>query len=106
MEYKRIPNEYKVGGQKIEVHIVERCDNNDLGECCYAGGFIEIANTFNKDERQTEDSKRNTFYHEMIHTILQSMGEYELNGNEKFVNCFAGFLTEAMGKAVFEEGEL
>lgn len=100
---KKIPDKFQVGGQKIEVRFVKRCDDNDLGECCYAGGFIEIANNFGKDDVQSDDSKRNTFFHEMTHAILRTMGEYELNSNEKFVNCFAGFLTEAMSKAVFEE---
>ena len=47
--------------------------------------------------------KVNTFYHELTHCILQTMGEHELNDNEKFVCCFAGFLTEAMRNLKFEE---
>lgn len=105
MEYKKIPGSYKVGGQNIEVRHVERCDDNDMGACYYAGGFVEISKYVHKDTLQSEDSKINTFYHEVTHSILRTMGEYELNSNEKFVCSFSSFLCEAMEKAVFIEEE-
>jgi hypothetical protein len=105
MNYIKIPKSYKVGGTTIEVKRVERCENNWVGSSLLAGGYIEIADKFNKDGTQSEDSKRNTFYHELTHTILDTMGESELSSNEKFVTCFAGFLTEAMEDAIFIEKE-
>ena len=102
MKTNRIPKEYKVGGQKIEVRMVERCDNNCIGMEFLASGYIEIANNYNKDRIQSEDSKVNTFYHELVHTILGCMGKTDLNENEEFVNTFAGFLTEAMVSAVYD----
>ena len=101
MTYEKIPKKYQVGGQRIDVRDVERCDDNTIGTCCLAGGFIEIANKFSKDETQSEDSRTNTFYHELIHSILRTMGETELNDNEKFVCVFSSFLTEAMKDAYF-----
>ena len=95
------PKQFNCGGQRVEVRDVERCDSNNVGEAHTCGGFIEIADKFNKDDRQSPDSKKNTFYHEMIHVILANMGEHELNDNEKFVCSFAGFLTEAMADAKF-----
>ena len=38
-----------------------------------------------------------------MHTILGTMGEFELNDNEKFVNCFGSLLTEALKDAYFIE---
>ncbi|MCM1301934.1 MAG: hypothetical protein NC226_09455 [Bacteroides cellulosilyticus] len=99
------PHSIKVGGQAIEVRDVERCSNNNVGEAHVCGGFIEIADKFNKEEIQSADSKRNTFFYEMIHVILANMGENELNDNEKFVCSFAGFLTEAMADAKFIESK-
>lgn len=80
MENKFIPypKEIKVGGQRVEVRDVERCNSNKAGEACACGGWIEIADKFDKDDRQSPDSKRNTFFHEMIHVILTNMGENEL----------------------------
>ncbi len=99
------PKQFKCGGQRVEVRDVERCDSNNVGEACACGGYIEIADKFDKDGVQSPDSKLNTFYHEVIHVILTNMGENELNGNEKFVCSFAGFLTEAMADAKFIETE-
>lgn len=103
MIYKKIPSKITLGGQEVEVRNVERCDNNAVGMCHLFEGFLEIANNFNKVTVQSDSSKINTFYHELTHCILGTMGENELDGNEKFVCCFAGFLTEAMRNARFEE---
>ena len=103
MKYVKIPKSYKVGGAKVQVNNVERCSDNSLGECCLGAGSIEIAEKFCKDDVQSQGSKENTFYHELTHSILRTMGEFELNENEKFVCCFSGFLTEALEKAYFRE---
>ncbi len=100
---KKIPSKITIGGQDVEIRNVVRCDNNALGECHLIEGYIEIADTFYKEQKQSESSKVNTFYHELTHCILQTMGEQELSANEKFVCCFAGFLTEAMRNVKFEE---
>lgn len=104
-KYKKIPSRYNVGGTTIEVKIVERCDNNCVGMSFTCSGKIEIAELYNKEDKQSETSKINTFYHEMVHTILDTMGEKELNDNEKFVSCLSSFLTESMANAVFIENE-
>ena len=98
---KKIPSKITIGGHDIEIRNVSRCDNNALGECHLIEGYIEIADIFYKEQKQSESSKLNT--HELTHCILQTMGEQELSANEKFVCCFAGFLTEAMCNVKFEE---
>lgn len=103
MKYKKIPSKITLGGQEVEVRNVERCSGNAVGESHLFEGYLEISQKFNKDCIQSESSKHNTFYHELIHCILRTMCENELNENEKFVCCFAGFLTEAMRNARFEE---
>ena len=105
MESNRIPKEYRVGGQRIEVRMVDRCDGNSIGMEFLASGYIEIAHQYNKDRIQSEDSKVNTFYHELTHTILGTMGKKELNEDEEFVNTFASFLTEALTSAIFAENK-
>lgn len=104
MKYKKIPSKITLGGQEVEVRNVERCSGNAVGECHLFEGYLEISQKFNKDCTQSESSKVNTFYHELTHCILKTMCEHDLNENEKFVCCFAGFLTEAMRNARFEEG--
>lgn len=87
----------------MEVRLVERCDDNTIGSCLLADGYIEIAEKHSKDGVQSQTSKENTFYHELTHSILRTMGKTELNDDESFVCCFSGFLTEAMKNAYFLE---
>lgn len=77
----------------------------NVGISFLAGGYIEIADKCNKCDNIPERMKPNTFYHELTHSILDTMGESELSANEKFVSCFSSFLTEAMEKAYFQEEE-
>lgn len=99
---KKIPSKIVIGGQEIDVKEEVKIENNLLGQCSVAEGWIKIANTYD-DRIQTESCKRNTYYHELTHAILDTMGETKLSQNEKFVNCFASFLTEAMQNAYFME---
>lgn len=97
-----IPKQYKVGGVNIQVEPVERLGSGKLGECQLASGKIKIADNFmydNEQFEQSEDNKVNTFYHELTHSILDTMGEFELSQNEKFVSTFSSLLTEAMRSA-------
>lgn len=100
-EHVEIPPIISVGGVLIEVKQVERCEDNNLGECCTAKGEIEIADKWDGNKLQCQDSKRQTFYHEVVHCILDTMGENELSKNEKFVCTFSSFLNEAMRNARF-----
>ena len=90
----KIPARIKVGGQTIEVRKVERLDRNYLGECRVAEGVIEIAEKYNRNTPVSETCQINSFFHEVVHSILGTMGEDELNNNEKFVCTFSSFLTE------------
>ena len=94
-----LPAKIKIGGQEIEIKNVSRYNGKALGRCCLASGYIEIAKTFNDDSGdnpQTITSQENTFYHEVTHAILMTMGEHSLNENEKFISVFSSFLTEVM----------
>lgn len=93
MEFK-MPKKYTVGGQDVYIDRVES-DGSDYGNYTHCMGRIRICDK-SEETPQGETQKLNTFFHELTHSILRTMGEYELNDNEKFVNCFAGFLTEAI----------
>jgi hypothetical protein len=90
-----IPNKITIGGQSIDIKIAHRCEDDKLGTCCVLSGDMVIANTV-YGRQQSETSKINTFFHELTHAILDTMGERELSNNERFVCSFASFLTEAM----------
>ena len=88
-----IPDQIQVGGQDVKVEFVETIEGGLLGECMISSGYLKIANN-GKGYTQSNTSKLNTFVHECVHLILDTMGESELSGNERFVNSFAGYATE------------
>lgn len=73
MENKFIPypKQIKVGGQRIEVRDVERCDDDNAGMAFACSGYVEIADKFRKEGVQSPDSKRNTFFprNDTLHTL-------------------------------------
>lgn len=44
----------------------------------------------------SEQQQEHTFYHELVHAILDTMGEEELSDNEKFVDIFSGLLHQSI----------
>lgn len=90
-----LPYNIRIGGQDINVVIKERLDNNKLGTICIAEGILQIANTFNNIQ-QCESSKFVTFIHEVVHGVLDTMGESELSSNEKFVSAFSSLLVDTI----------
>ena len=94
-----IPNTIKIGGQDINVVNEERLDNDILGEICIAEGVLRIANNFNHI-KQCQSSKITTFIHEVVHGILDTMGETELSGNERFVCAFSSLLVNPIEEII------
>lgn len=94
-----IPDKIRIGGQEIRVVNEERLDDNKLGTICVAEGVLRIADNFN-NLKQCESSKINTFVHEIVHGILDTMGESELSGNEKFVCTFSSLLIDSIEEIV------
>ena len=94
-----IPDKIRIGGQDISVTYEERHINNLLGEICVAEGVLRIADNFN-NRQQCESSKIATFIHEVVHGILDTMGETQLSGNEKFVCTFSSLLIDTIEEIV------
>ena len=94
-----IPDKIRIGGQEIRIVNEERLDDNKLGTICVAEGVLRIADNFD-NLKQCESSKINTFVHEIVHGILDTMGESELSGNEKFVCTFSSLLIDTIEEIV------
>lgn len=94
-----IPDRIRIGGQDIRIVKEERLDDNKLGTICVAEGVLRIADNFN-NLKQCESSKISTFIHEVVHGILDTMGESELSGNEKFVCTFSSLLIDPIEEIV------
>lgn len=94
-----IPSKIRIGGQDIEVCVVERIEDERLGQVCLAEGKLLIAENFST-RKQSKSSMINTFIHEVVHGILDTMGETELSGNEKFVSTFASFMVDVIEEII------
>lgn len=95
----KIPSKIRIGGQDINMCIVDRIEGEKLGQICVAEGKMLIADNFSTN-KQSDTSKVNTFVHEVVHGILDTMGETELSGNEKFVSTFSSFMVDVIEEII------
>lgn len=103
-KFINIPDNTQVAGQQIAVEMVEKLGTN-LGACCLAQSYIHIAEKYmcdNEEQKQSDTSKEQTFWHELTHCILDAMCENDLSANEKFVSVFSGFLYEAINASGYK----
>lgn len=90
-----IPDKFLIGGVEHKV-VFEKTvgDNCDFGQWDSVG-TIKIAEMVGS-EKVSPSRQRQTFWHELIHSILSTMRKDELNDDESFVNTFASFLSGAI----------
>lgn len=94
MSKVKLPKKIKIGSKWFTVHQVERINDNIMGRIKHSEKRIEISTAYPAVE------VRNTFWHEMVHGILNDMGS-SLCDNERFVNSFANRLSDAIDSAKF-----
>lgn len=82
----KIPSSVKIGGNIFDIVYTDNFDLGKVnvnGEISYQKRQIRLAPDLNEQEQQI------TFVHELIHGILQFMGEKELNDDEQMVEKIA-----------------
>jgi len=91
-----IPKQFKLFGSTIEVIFDNKyCNNKNLyGEASYSENKIILSNVDGVDDL-SPDRVLDTYYHEKVHLILDSMGEADLSKNEKFVEIFSKLLRQS-----------
>lgn len=96
MKFK-IPNQIDLAGQTFDV--VMDANLRRLSGCCgqthFDEGFIVI------DPGLRGDTKAVTYFHELVHAILSTMGNTELNKDEAFVDTFGNLLWQAFKTAKY-----
>lgn len=102
----KIPNSVKVGKTTVKV---QQPDGLQIGKDVCRGAYygsdsiiVVAKGNPQRDIKYTASEKANTFWHELVHVILQDMGERRLNANERFVSAFADRLDQAIKTARFE----
>ena len=93
---RKIPSSFKLYATTITVDFDDKAMNEQgiLGESDYVKGRIRLAKS-NKLQDLSYDAILDTFYHEKVHMILDTMREDGLSGNEKFVEQFSRLLRQS-----------
>jgi len=92
----KIPKTFKLFGTIINIVFDNiRCNDKQVyGESNYGESKIMLS-TMQESMTLSEDKILDTFYHEKVHMILDTMNENELSCNEKFVDVFAKLLRQS-----------
>lgn len=98
----KIPKYFQILGQEIKVeqvfNLVVKEDAD--GEHHPRLNKIQIQGD-SKVWPRNEDQIGSAYCHELVHTILNSMGEEKLNSNEKFVDLFGNLLYQVIKTSKF-----
>lgn len=92
----KIPKRFKLFATTINVVFDNKKmhEESTIGLVEWKKSVITLSDESN-NEKIDEDVIADTFCHEKVHAILDSMGEVELSGNEKFVEVFSKLLRQS-----------
>jgi hypothetical protein len=98
----QLPKKVRVGEKWYSVEVVEAmADKNDMGRVFYQERKIRIGRKTSHGVPFKMAAIKETFWHELVHAILEDMGEHRLNNRESFVEEFSNRLTKAINSARF-----
>jgi len=89
----KIPTEFQLGCHIIKVEIIEEFEDHTSGESREYNDEIIITKRSN-DIIINPLVMRTTFYHELVHMILNKLGYTELSDNESFIQSFGLMLEQ------------
>ena len=100
----KLPKKIRVGNKWYSVEIVEAMVEKGLmGKVYYPEQKIKIGLSSTQTGKKFATTDVNdTFWHELVHAILDDMGYDTLNLSERFVTGFARRLNKAIETARFE----
>jgi Zn-dependent peptidase ImmA (M78 family) len=96
MKFK-IPTEIDLAGQTFQV--VMEPSIQKLAGCCGQTHFDEGIIIINPQLRP--DTRNVTYFHELTHAILMTMGAQDLNKDEAFVDTFGNLLWQSFKTAKY-----
>jgi hypothetical protein len=96
-----LPRRIRVGNKQYSVEVVEAMlDKRVAGEVNYHERLIQVGMRNGRTGRLfTPAFMQVTFWHEVVHAILDDMNEDKLNRNEKFVQEFSKRLEQVIRSA-------
>lgn len=102
MKELTLPKKVKVGDNWYSVDIADTMkDRMYMGEVHYAKRTITLARKSYHGIPLKLSALHETFWHELTHAILESMGRTDLDNDEHFVEEFSARLAKAIQSARF-----
>ena len=102
MKQLTLPKKLKVGDNWYSVDVAETMrERMYVGEVHYAKRTITLARKSYHGIPLKLSALHETFWHELTHAILESMGRTQLNNDENFVEEFSSRLSKAIQSARF-----
>lgn len=89
-----IPTEYKVNGLEVKTSVEDSSDSKNLYGRFYPSSCEVKLYKICNGVKVCSTQMKNTAYHEMVHAVLESMAEFELSDNEKFVSNMANAICQ------------
>jgi hypothetical protein len=86
-----IPYTFKLGANEFYTIYVDNIDDTGLGRSIECLGTIKLTTKWQGFEVPMT-SQEKTFFHELLHMILDTLGEKELSSNEKLIDSVSTLL--------------
>ena len=87
----KLPSKFELGGQTINIILKDGMSTTDAhGLCRYDAGEIWFDSNIKPD-----DLKGITFYHELMHMLLNTLGQDAMRDNEGLVDSIGNLLWQA-----------
>jgi hypothetical protein len=111
-----IPSEFEIFGKTIKVELIKDLItmHGELGEArpdeCEIrlqppGEVLDVTKKPPEVLKIPNDIAEETFWHEVVHLVLYSVGEEELYENEKFVTLLSSGIYQVLKTSKFENKE-
>lgn len=96
----KIPSSFEIFGHKIRIEEVEELltDEDCFGSWNINKNLIKLQTTSNINKTTQEA----TLCHEIVHCILEHIGEDKLSKNEKFVDLFGQALYQVLNTTKYD----
>lgn len=95
----KIPKSFILNGHEIKIKFLDALVSDEgeelMGEANHPRNTIKIARTIKDGKKKVKLPKSqidHTACHEIIHQMLDKLGEHKLNNNEKFVDAMGSML--------------
>jgi hypothetical protein len=92
---RKIPEKFMISGRTFSVQFSDELltHTGNVGRVTYSSGVLTLQSPLTS---RAEDETEQTFLHETVHTVLNQIGESELNDNEDFVDRLASALHQVL----------